>query len=203
MDRRGGSATTTTTRPRPACRRRSRRAKGGSAQDLIEGLAASGWGTYVSHVQQNLAGVQVQHDPQAVQALQVAKQNARAEGIEPDPFNGDVAGGGGDFTWVRADAKGMVDWTESALGTEEGSPKAERWGARFGLNTVSQPWCANFVSNGLLRRGITDLPSNLDRRRPMKKSGASTRSPAVEKAKPGDLLPSPAVTSASTSATAK
>lgn len=103
-----------------------------------------------------------QPSPEAAQALQVAKQNARAEGINPTRFNGDVAGGDGNFTIVRADAKGMTDWAESALGTVEGSPKAERWGARFGLNTVTQPWCANFISNGLVRRGFSDaeLPAN-------------------------------------------
>lgn len=164
-------------------------AKGGSAEDLIAGLAASGWGTNVAHVQQNLSGVSVQHDPQAAANLKAAKANAREVGINPTMFNGDVAGGEGDFTWVRADAKGMVDWVRSALGTDEGTAEAERWGARFGLNTVSQPWCANFVSNGLLRRGIVDLPSNPNYVPSYEQEWAQYAVPGgLENAKPGDLI---------------
>ncbi len=137
-------------------------------------------------------------NPKATEALAVAKKQAVAAGINPTPWNGDVAGGGQDFTWVRADAKGMSDWVESALGTQEGSAKAERWGGRFGLNTVSQPWCANFVSNGLLRRGFSadELPAN-----PNFSGGnggfetwaeegkyATNVGTDLSKAKPGDLL---------------
>lgn len=98
-------------------------------------------------------------DPGAVQSLQLAKRNARAEGINPTRFNGDVAGGGPTYTMVRAGAKGMVDWVESAVGVQEGSPKQLGWAGKTGLGGT-EPWCANFVSVGLMRRGITDLPSN-------------------------------------------
>lgn len=128
-------------------------------------------------------------DPQALQALRVAKHNAREQGINPTPFNGDVAGGGQDFTVVRADAKGMVDWAETAVGTPEGSPKAERWGSRFGLNTETQPWCANFISNGLLRRGITELPSNPNYVPSYEAEwGKYAVDGGLAKAKPGDLV---------------
>lgn len=127
--------------------------------------------------------------PQAQQALRVAKQQARAEGINPTPFNGDVEGGGVDTVTIRADAKGMVDWAESAIGTQEGSAKAERWGSRFALNTVSQPWCANFVSNGLARRGITDLPSNPNYVPTYEEEWGKYAVPGgLTNAKPGDLL---------------
>lgn len=165
-------------------------------QAFVGALAASGWGTDVAHVQQNLSRVGVRSDPQAVQALQVAKHNARAQGINPTPFNGDVAGGGSGFTIVRADAKGMVDWAESALGTQEGSGKQRRWAGKFGLGTT-EPWCANFVSNGLLRRGFSpaELPANPNNTgTPGYEQWASEGKHAVNvgtdlrKAKPGDIL---------------
>lgn len=146
--------------------------------------------------QQAFTGPWSKPDPQAVQALQVAKQNARAVGINPTPFNGDVKPGAGpNLVTVRADAQGMLEWAESALGTVEGSAKAERWGAQFGLNTVSQPWCANFVSNGLLRRGFgpSQLPGNpnfVPSYEEWANEGryATNVGTDLSKAKPGDLL---------------
>lgn len=137
-------------------------------------------------------------DPQARANLKAAKAQAREQGINPTMFNGDVAGGEGDYTWVRADAKGMVDWVESALGTDEGTAKQQRWADRTGLG-YSQPWCANFVSNGLLRRGFSpeELPANPNF------SGSSSPGyqawgeegryakvvkGGIENAKPGDIL---------------
>lgn len=137
-------------------------------------------------------------DPQARANLKAAKAQAREQGINPTMFNGDVAGGEGDYTWVRADAKGMVDWVESALGTDEGTAQQQRWADRTGLG-YSQPWCANFVSNGLLRRGFSseELPANPNF------SGSSSPGyqawgeegkyarivkGGIENAKPGDIL---------------
>lgn len=138
-------------------------------------------------------------DPQAAANLQRAKQQARAAGINPTPWQGDVAGGGKHFTWVRADAKGMLDWAESAVGTPEGTPRAERWGAKFGLNTVTQPWCANWVANGLLRRGFSaeELPPNPNfsgdegtgfEHWAREGKYATDLGADISKAKPGDLL---------------
>jgi hypothetical protein len=90
---------------------------------------------------------------------------------------------------VRADAKGMVKWAESVEGETEGSAKTVRWGAEFGLNPVSQPWCANFVSNGLARRGITNLPSNPNYVPSYESEWAEYAVPGgLAKAKPGDLV---------------
>ncbi len=125
-------------------------------------------------------------DPQTQQNLKVAKHNARQEGINPVKFNGDVAGGGSGFTVVRADAKGMVHWAESALGTPEGSAKQARWAGNFGLSQT-QPWCANFISNGLTRRGISDLPSNPNYVPSYEQEWGKYAVPA-SKAKPGDLV---------------
>lgn len=99
--------------------------------------------------------------PQAIKALQAAKAQVRAHGINPTPFNGDVTGGGAEYTTVRADAKGMVQWLNSALGVQEGSPQQQHWASKLGLGS-SEPWCANLVSNGLLRRGFSpdELPEN-------------------------------------------
>lgn len=141
------------------------KAAGKGPQAALQALAESGWGTNVGHVAQIMRQIRATPpDPKAQRALAVAKRSARALGIDPNrynptPFNGDVQGGGTGFTVVRADAKGMIDWATSALNTDEGTAKQLRWAARFGLGPT-QPWCANFVSNGLLRRGITDLPSN-------------------------------------------
>lgn len=135
-----------------------------------------------------LARLGLPPNPKAVQALQAAKRYAREQGINPTPFNGDVAGGDQDFTIVRADAKGMVDWAESAVGTAEGSPKQLRWAGRFGIDG-SQPWCANFVSNGLLRRGVTQLPSNPNYVGSYESEWGQYAVPGgLAKAKPGDLV---------------
>lgn len=142
-----------------------------------------------------LAKLGLPPNPTATEALQVAVKHARADGINPTPFNGDVEGGSGSTVWVRADAKGMIHWAESATGTVEGSAKAERWGQKFGLNTVSQPWCANFTSNGLLRRGFSEgeLPANpnyVPSFEEWAKEGkyASVVQGGLAHAKPGDLL---------------
>jgi len=155
---------------------------------FVDALSASGWGTDVSHVQQNLASVRVHSDPQAVKALQVAKQNARAEGINPTPFNGDVTGGQGDTVYIRADAKGAVQWAESALGTREGSRKQLHWAGKFGLGS-SQPWCANFVSAMLSRRGVEPAPNpNFVPSYESEWNGGRNIGTDLSKAKPGDLV---------------
>lgn len=168
------------------------RGRGMTAGELAQTIQASAFPERYDQVKPQAAQLLrafqegVGADPKAVQQLRVAKQNARAEGINPTPFNGDVTGGDGNYTIVRADAKGMVDWVESAVGVSEGSPKQMRWAGRFGLG-ATQPWCANFVSNGLLRRGITDLPSNPNYV-PSYESEWGAYAVPLAKAKPGDLV---------------
>ena len=127
-------------------------------------------------------------DPAAIQQLRVAKANAREVGLNPTAYNGDVAGGGPNFVTVRADAKGMVDLVESAVGTQEGTAKQQRWASKTGLG-FTEPWCANFVSNGLTRRGITSLPVNPNYVPSYEEWGAKYAvGGGLAKAKPGDLL---------------
>lgn len=135
-------------------------------------------------------------NPKATEALAVAKREARAAGQNPTPWNGDVDGGGEDFTWVKADAKGMLDWAESALGDTEGTPKVQKWADRFALgNSTTEPWCANFISNGLLRRGFGEdmLPGNKNyvpsyEEWAQEGKYATDLGTDLSKAKPGDLL---------------
>jgi hypothetical protein len=102
-----------------------------------------------------------QPHPKLEGKLTQAKKEARAAGVSqgkiadivddtPDPQTETVK--------VRADAKGMVQWADHLVGTQEGTPKQVSWADHFGLG--NGPWCANFVSNGLVRRGFKDLPSN-------------------------------------------
>lgn len=132
-------------------------------------------------------------DPQAVRNLAVAIKNAKANGINPTPANGDVEGGNGQFVTVRADAKGMVNWVESFVGTQEGTPRQLNWAAVFGLGST-QPWCANFVSNGLIRRGFGrgQLPANPNYVPSYEEWAQEGRYakvvPSLAQAKPGDLV---------------
>lgn len=115
----------------------------------------------VANEHAKLAKLGLPPNPSAQEALKVAVKNARADGINPTPNNGDVEGGRGEWVLVRADARGMVNWAESTTGTQEGTARQQAWAARFGLSNTG-PWCANWVSNGLLRRGFSagELPAN-------------------------------------------
>ncbi len=89
---------------------------------------------------------------------------------------------------VRADAKGMVKWAEHFEGVTEGSKKHAQWSARFSLPTT-EPWCANFISNGLVRRGITDLPSNPNYVPSYEEEWSQYAvDGGLDRAKPGDIL---------------
>lgn len=164
-------------------------AAGKGPRAFLGALSASGWGTNVSDVASNLPGIRASDPaPEAVKALQVAKHNARGLGINPTPFNGDVEGGGAKTVFVRADAQGMVQWVKSALGTTEGTPKQLRWAANEGLSG-SQPWCANFVSNGLARRGVPLPPNpNYVPSYESEWTGGRNIGTNLSKAKPGDLI---------------
>jgi hypothetical protein len=138
-----------------------------------------------------------QVDPAAVKQLVDAKHAAVKAGINPTPWNGDVQGGGSDYVWIRGDAKGAVDWAKSTVGTQEGTPRQLHWADLEGLGP-SEPWCADWVSVNLARRGVT-LPGNPNY------SGAEPSGPGYEQwaeegkhatnlgtdpsvAKPGDLV---------------
>jgi hypothetical protein len=164
--------------------------KGKGPQAFLRALGSSGWGTDVGSVAQDLGMIHISPaDPKVLRQLAAARVQAQKLGIPTRAVAGDLERGGGKVIYVRADGQGMVKWAESVVGTQEGSAKAERWGAKFGLNTVSQPWCANFVSNGLLRRGITNLPSNPNYVPSYEAEWSQYAVPGgLAKAKPGDLV---------------
>lgn len=149
-------------RAAPSIQRIIPSSKGKGPQAFLQALGQSGWGTNVSSVAQDLGMIQVTPpNPQAVQRLAAAKAQAEKLGIPTRQTGGDLERGTGNVIYVRADAQGMVKWAESALGTQEGSGKQLRWAGALGLGST-EPWCANFVSNGLLRRGFSaaELPAN-------------------------------------------
>jgi hypothetical protein len=164
------------------------RSKGKGPQAFLQALADSGWGTTVEHVAQNLSMIRNRPaDPEAVQKLQAAKQEARRLGIPTSP---DLEQGPRpDVVYVRADAKGMTEWAEAAVGTAEGSAKQANWSAITG--GVTDPWCAVFINAGLKRRGI-ELPPNVSHSEsfldPAWKGGTQLGTTDLRKAKPGDIL---------------
>lgn len=96
-------------------------------------------------------------EPVAVKALVNAQAAARADGINPTPWNGDVTGGKGNYVTIRADAKGALNWAESAVGTQQGEPRQLHWAAI--THGPEDPWCAEFVGASALRQGLT-LPED-------------------------------------------
>lgn len=171
-------------------------AKGKSVGEQLQIIGNSGWATsdYANELAATAPQVGLEHNPKAIASLQQAKQAASAAGINPTPWQGDVAGGGKDFTYVRADAKGMVQWLESAIGTQEGSAKQLNWASKLGLGSA-EPWCANLVSNGLLRRGFSasEIPANPNSTEGFEVWGqegkyATDVGTDLAKAKPGDVL---------------
>lgn len=133
------------------------------------------------------------HVPSDVrQQYKAAAQGAHQLGISaPSPqqlASGDVTDRRGETVYVRADAKGMTHWAESALGVQEGSPRQTHWASRLGLSN-SQPWCADFISTGLARRGVP-LPPNPNFVPSYEKewSGGHSIGTDLRHAKPGDLI---------------
>lgn len=133
-------------------------------------------------------------NPRAAKALKSAKQEALAAGV-PQRQIGDIVNGndgpddqGQQTVKVRADAKGMVDWAEHLKGTQEGTPKQQKWADLYGLG-YEEPWCANFISNGLSRRGVKPppnpnyVPSYENEWEDGKSIGTD-----ISQAKPGDLI---------------
>jgi hypothetical protein len=128
--------------------------------------------------------------PKAVANYKAAVTKAKSLGLKVGKPAGDVSAEPGTRTIkVRADAQGMVKWAESVQGTKESTPRQLRWASNEGLG-AGEPWCANFVSNGLLRRGITNLPSNPNYVPTYESDWAkySIGTTDLSKAKPGDLI---------------
>lgn len=163
-------------------------AKGKSVPEQLRIIGESGWATsaYASDLAQTAKLVSEIHDPQAAIQLQAAKKNARAHGINPTPFNGDVAGGDREYVYIRADGKGAVDWAESALGTQQGTARQLHWAAI--THGPEDPWCAEFVGAAMLRQGLS-IPADAPYAGSFLnwKDGTNLGTD-LNKVKPGDLL---------------
>lgn len=154
-----------------------------SPEDQVKAIGESGWlggsegelpTDYMNNILENAQGV-----------------NVRGSINAPD-----VVGGQGEMVKVRADAKGMAQWAEHLEGVQEGSGKQLNWASKLGLGS-SEPWCANFISNGLLRHGFTpeQLPSNPNNTgspgfEAWAEEGKHARNLGTDlaRAKPGDIL---------------
>ena len=142
------------------------------------------------------SGAFSQTNPKAFRNYKAAVAKAKSLGLKVGKPPGDIVSEPGSRTVkVKASGKGMAEWAEAAAGTKGGSPKAENWGAHFGLSTSTEPWCANFASNGLARRGFktSELPANPNYV-PSYEEWATAGKYAtdigtdISKAKPGDLI---------------
>lgn len=104
----------------------------------------------------------------------------RGDVVEVSPNNRTVK--------VKSDARGMVKWAERVEGVKEGTQKQQRWADKYSLG-YTQPWCANFVSVGLARRGIKPPPNpNYVPSYEHEWDGGKNVGSDIRKAKPGDLL---------------
>lgn len=143
----------------------------------------------VAEEHKKLAKLGLPPNPSATEALETAKRIAVQHGINPTPWNGDVEGGDSEYAYIRADAKGAVNWAHSTVGTQEGSPRQVKWADLEKLGP-SEPWCADWVSVNLARRGV-ELPENPnysgDYSDPSWKGGTQLGT-NIAKAKPGDLI---------------
>lgn len=143
----------------------------------------------VAEEHKKLAKLGLPPNPSATEALETAKRIAVQHGINPTPWNGDVEGGDSEYTYVRADAKGAVNWAKSTVGTQEGSPRQVKWAELEKLGP-SEPWCSDWVSVNLARRGV-ELPANpngsWEYENPEWKGGTQLGT-NIAKAKPGDLI---------------
>jgi cell wall-associated NlpC family hydrolase len=92
-------------------------------------------------------------DHEALINLRMAQRVAVKAGINPVPWNGDVAGGNGQYVYIRADGKGAVDWAQSAVGTQQGSARQLHW-AQI-THGPEDPWCAEFAGAAMLRQGLS------------------------------------------------
>jgi hypothetical protein len=158
-------------------------------QAALQALAASGWGTNVSSVVQNLPMISTSApNPKVLADFKLATVKAKRLGIPTKVAPArDLEHGPGRVVYVRADAQGMVHWAEDLIGTQEGTARQVHWAAKFGLG--SGPWCANFVSNGLARRGVALPPNpNFVPSYETEWTGGRNIGTDLARAKPGDLI---------------
>lgn len=139
-------------------------AKGKSAAQQLQVIAGSGWAT----------------DPNYASNLQGALGSVGAN-------RGDLQVGKNRKVYVRADAKGMVQWAHALLGTQEGSKLQQKWAAQSGVSS-QEPWCSEFIAAGLARRGLPEPANPAYSGTWLTWKGGQHIGTDLTKAKPGDVV---------------
>lgn len=164
---------------------------GSSPQQQINAIGNSGWATsaYGDALRRTFPEVSLKSNPKALAALAAAKQQAQKLGIPTKSAGGDIehAPGAAHTVFVRADAKGFVQWAKALLGTQEGSRLQLKWANEAGIS-AAEPWCAAFVTAGILRRGMTPPPGSANSQSWMTWKEGTNIGTDVRKAKPGDII---------------
>jgi hypothetical protein len=161
---------------------------GQPAQQQINAIGNSGWATsaYGDALRRTIGEVGVKSNPKAEALLKAAQGNARALGIPTK--GGDVEAGQQPHTvFVRADAKGFVQWAKALLGTQEGSRLQLKWAGEAGIS-AAQPWCAAFITAGMLRRGLQPPPDPAYSGSWLTWKGGTNVGTDIRHAKPGDVI---------------
>lgn len=182
-----------------------RATKGQSVEAQLAAIQESPWdgGHYEgSMLQKILQSGEVQVKPgdlQAVKNYKVAIKKAKGLGLKVGPPPPDIRAEPASKTIkVKATAEAGVQWLEANIGEQETGAKIQRLGENFGLNTVTEPWCANLASNNLARRGFktSELPANPNYTPSYEEWGqegkyatvVGTSEAEIDKAKKGDIL---------------
>jgi hypothetical protein len=182
-----------------------RATKGQSVEAQLAAIQESPWdgGHYQGSMLQKIlqsGEVQVKPgDPQAVKNYKVAIKKAKSLGLKVGPPPPDIRAEPASKTIkVKATAEAGVQWLEANIGEQETGAKIQRLGENFGLNTVTEPWCANLASNNLARRGFktAELPANPNYTPSYEEWGqegkyasvVGTSEADIDKAKKGDIL---------------
>lgn len=165
-----------------------RATRGQSAATQADAIAASPWGTG-SLIEQTLPEVAVTPgDPAAQQRYRAAVKKAKSLGMKVGRPTPGTSRGAGNTVYIRADAKGALQFARANLGVTTGSSKELKLAASVGGAT--DPWCATFVSAVLKRVGIQP-PSNPSYSGAFAedwKGGTNLNTTSLAKAKPGDIL---------------
>lgn len=159
-----------------------------SPQRQINAIGNSGWATsaYGDALRRTFPEVGVKSNPKALARLQAAKGAAQKLGIPTQA--GDVEKGPAPKTvFVRADARGMVQWAQALLGTQEGSRLQLKWAAQSGVS-AAEPWCSEFIAAGMQRRGLPAPEDPAYSGTWLDWKGGQNIGTNLGQAKPGDIL---------------
>ncbi|HEU5115590.1 MAG TPA: NlpC/P60 family protein [Isosphaeraceae bacterium] len=164
---------------------RATRGQGPKAQ--AQAIASSPWGTGPL-IEQTLSQVGLTPgNPKAQARYQALAKEAKSLGMKvgkPTPGTSSS----GHTVYVRADAKGALQFARANIGVTTGSAKEVAFATQVGGAT--DPWCATFASAVLKRMGIQPPanPSYSGAFAENWKGGSVLPSTNIASAKPGDLL---------------